>query len=89
MSEYRAAYELEQSTLNGRKLINEVNRWIISRQKALIRRMEENTISRAELDKEMAEIRQMELQLEALAKQIKASEEKVKKVFENDENNGQ
>lgn len=83
MSKYRAAYELEQSTLIGRKLVNEANRCIISRQKELVRRLEEGSISKDELETEKAEIMQMEQQLKAFIKQLEASEKKAGKIFKN------
>lgn len=74
MSKYRAAYELAQSTLNGRKLINEVNSWIISCQKELVRRLEEGSISKEELEEEKEEIWRMNQHLNAFVQQVEASE---------------
>lgn len=88
VSKYRAAYELGQSALNGRKLVNEAYRWIISRREELVRRLEDGSISREELEVEKEEIRQTEQQLEAFIQQIEVSENKVKKVFGEDGNNG-
>lgn len=86
MSQYRAAYELAQSTLSGRKLIDEVNSWIISRQKELVRRLEEGSISKEELEEEKAEIRQMEQQLKAFIQQVEASEKRAEEVFKKGRN---
>lgn len=88
LSMYRTAYELELEILNGRKLIIEANKWIISQQKELVRRLEKDSISKEELDGVMSEIRQTEQQIEALYEQIKASEKRVEKVLKKDENKG-
>lgn len=87
MSNYRAAYELGHSVNNGMELVVECLEWILKRKDGLIRRLREGSISKDEFNEDMAEIRLLHQQVKEFSEQLDSFQKKVKKVFENDENN--